>query len=103
MKTYVFLRDLFSTPTPNFTGCYSNNRCAYQENPSEDRPFSYAGTSAAAPQIAGIAALMKQVDPTVTTARARQILVNTGRRDSSHAHVNVRADAAAALRNLGAK
>jgi serine protease len=99
---YIDLR-LYSTPTPNQTFCWSNNRCANEAVSSVNRPFQYSGTSAAAPQIAGIAALMKQVNPAVTTAQARHVLITTGRRDSSHAHVTVRADAAAALRNLGAK
>jgi hypothetical protein len=40
---------------------------------------AFSGTSAAAPQIAGICALMKQVDPSLSPARVKQILQQTAR------------------------
>jgi subtilisin family serine protease len=38
---------------------------------------AFSGTSAAAPQLAGICALMKQVDPSLSPARVKQILQKT--------------------------
>jgi subtilisin family serine protease len=38
---------------------------------------AFSGTSAAAPQLAGICALMKQVDPSLSPARVKQILQQT--------------------------
>jgi subtilisin family serine protease len=40
---------------------------------------AFSGTSAAAPQLAGICALMKQVDPSLSPARVKQILQQTAR------------------------
>jgi len=40
---------------------------------------AFSGTSAAAPQIAGICALMKQVDPSLSPARVKQIVQQTAR------------------------
>jgi hypothetical protein len=40
---------------------------------------AFSGTSAAAPQLAGICALMKQVDPSLSPARVKQILQHTAR------------------------
>ena len=40
---------------------------------------AFSGTSAAAPQLAGICALMKQVDPSLFPARVKQILQQTAR------------------------
>jgi hypothetical protein len=40
---------------------------------------AFSGTSAAAPQIAGICALMKQIDPGLSPAQVRQILKQTAR------------------------
>jgi subtilisin family serine protease len=40
---------------------------------------AFSGTSAAAPQLAGICALIKQVDPSLSPARVKQILQQTAR------------------------
>jgi serine protease AprX len=40
---------------------------------------AFSGTSASAPQLAGICALMKQVDPSLSPARVKQILQQTAR------------------------
>ena len=40
---------------------------------------AFSGTSAAAPQLAGVCALMKQVDPSLSPARVKQILQRTAR------------------------
>ena len=49
------------------------------ETAPHDGWAAFSGTSAAAPQIAGVCALMKQVWPDVTPATARTILKKTAR------------------------
>lgn len=46
---------------------------------SSDGWAAFSGTSAAAPQLAGVCALMKQVDPSLSPARVKQILQQTAR------------------------
>lgn len=43
----------------------------------EQAPGRFFGTSAAAPHVAAIAALMKQLDPSLTPAQMRQLLIGT--------------------------
>jgi subtilisin family serine protease len=45
----------------------------------DDGWAAFSGTSAAAPQVAGVCALMKQVNPDLTTKEARDILARTAR------------------------
>jgi hypothetical protein len=49
------------------------------ETASSDGWAAFSGTSAAAPQLAGVAALMKQACPTLSPMQVRNILMNTAR------------------------
>ena len=46
---------------------------------------SFGGTSAAAPMVAGIVSLLKQVRPALTLRDARDVLIRTANRDKMHA------------------
>ena len=59
---------------------------------------SHGGTSASAPFIAGIAAMMKAIDPGLTSDRVRDILVNTAWKDSSDSKVGAYVNALAAVK-----
>lgn len=50
--------------------------------------INFSGTSAAAPFVAGIAAMMKSVDPSLTSEQVRTILHDTGWSDSPDARVS---------------
>jgi hypothetical protein len=56
-----------------------------------------SGTSVAAPMVAGIAALMKSINPTLTAGDVKRILLETGHTDSPDQKVTVSLDALAAL------
>lgn len=58
--------------------CYSSSQCAFV-----DIGGTFNGTSAAAPIVAGVAALMKQAKPSLNTAQVKDIMQRTARRDSS--------------------
>jgi subtilisin family serine protease len=49
------------------------------ETAPDDGWAAFSGTSAAAPQLAGVAALMKQVAPLITPAQVRQAMASTAR------------------------
>jgi hypothetical protein len=49
----------------------------YRRTPSQQPPFRFCGTSAAAPHAAAVAALMRQADPAVGAGRLRATLVAT--------------------------
>lgn len=60
---------------------------------------AFSGTSAAAPQLAGICALLKQLDAGLTTNQARALLVNTAR-DVERGRCNDRTGGHAARRGI---
>jgi subtilisin family serine protease len=64
-------------PRPD-ADCYSSSQCAFVDTRS-----TFNGTSAATPIVAGVAALMKQVKPSLNTAQVKDIMQRTARRDSS--------------------
>ena len=94
-------RDIPSAPRPNL-GCYSANQCISTITNNSNLGFSFAGTSAATPIVAGTVALMKRVRPLLTLTQARSILKNTNR-SSSDLLVNNVVNADAALNYLGAR
>ncbi|MDA8233193.1 MAG: S8 family serine peptidase, partial [Clostridia bacterium] len=49
------------------------------ETANNDGWAAFSGTSAAAPQLAGVAALMKQASPTITPAKIKEIMKKTAR------------------------
>ncbi|MBD2178425.1 S8 family serine peptidase [Pseudanabaena sp. FACHB-1998] len=62
-------------------GCEADRGMALARDGTEERDgwAAFSGTSAAAPQLAGICALMKQVNPKLTPAQAKKILEDTAR------------------------
>jgi subtilisin family serine protease len=62
----------YSTPVPGL-GCYAGNRCL--GNPYSD--FGFNGTSAASPYAAGVAVLLKQLNPSINQAQAGQVLIDS--------------------------
>jgi subtilisin family serine protease len=61
--------------------CDADRRMALARDGTEESDgwAAFSGTSAAAPQLAGICALMKQVNPNLTPAQAKRILEETAR------------------------
>jgi subtilisin family serine protease len=61
--------------------CDADRRMALARDGTEESDgwAAFSGTSAAAPQLAGICALMKQVNPKLTPAQAKRILEQTAR------------------------
>ena len=61
--------------------CDADRRMALARDGTEESDgwAAFSGTSAAAPQLAGICALMKQVNPKLTPAQAKKILEDTAR------------------------
>src|SRR5579871_3899302 len=49
------------------------------ETATDDGWAAFSGTSAAAPQLAGAAALVRQAHPNLTPAQVRSIMMNTAR------------------------
>lgn len=67
----------------------------------DDGWAAFSGTSAAAPQVAGVCALMKQVNPALTTAEARDVLARTARDITEGiAHPRTGGEHAGSLRDL---
>jgi serine protease len=67
-------------PSPTYY-CYyyqNNHQCKYFGGEHND----FNGTSAATPIVAGVIALMKQVDPTLTPNEIESIIKSTARTDS---------------------
>jgi hypothetical protein len=60
-------------------GSYGGNHPQRDETKRDDGWAAFSGTSAAAPQLAGVCALMKQACPALTPADARDILKRTAR------------------------
>jgi hypothetical protein len=58
-------------------GNFDNTFGAYDETAADDGWLCASGTSSAAPQVAGIAALLIQCDPTLTPAQVKTTLQNT--------------------------
>lgn len=56
-----------------------NNAAGGDGTKPDDGWAAFSGTSAAAPQVAGVCALMKQVNPSLTPTEARDILARTAR------------------------
>jgi subtilisin family serine protease len=69
--------DIDSTPPPAGLagGTFPNG----DETANNDGWGAFSGTSAAAPQLAGAAALVKQACPTLTPVQVKQILISTAR------------------------
>ena len=69
--------DIDSTPSPGGLqgGTFPNG----DETANNDGWGAFSGTSAAAPQLAGVAALIKQACPGLTPAQVRDIMKNTAR------------------------
>jgi serine protease AprX len=62
-------------------GCKIDRQLAFSPDGTEESDgwAAFSGTSAAAPQLAGICALMKQVNPQLSPAEAKRILQHTAR------------------------
>lgn len=81
--------------------CEADRRMALARDGTEESDgwAAFSGTSAAAPQLAGICALMKQVNPKLTPAQAKQILEDTAR-DAVDGSSNPSSSGASATKGL---
>jgi subtilisin family serine protease len=78
-----------------------SNAAAGDGTEPDDGWAAFSGTSAAAPQIAGVCALMKQVNPALTPAEARDVLARTARDiTEGNAHPRTGSQHAGSLRDL---
>jgi hypothetical protein len=82
-------------PIPS-DACYSTKKCS-----TTSHNFSFSGTSFAAPLVAGVIALLKQVKPSITSTQACALL-QVSSRVSPDADVRYPINAALALEGLGA-
>ena len=58
-------------------GVVTTDRCGFQGYSMSDYTYSFGGTSASTPIAAGLAALILSVDPDLTAAQAKQIIIET--------------------------
>src|SRR5215213_4191744 len=71
--------DIDSTPSTVIGGLQGGTHPNGDETTNNDGWAAFSGTSAAAPQLAGVAALIKQACPGLTPAQVRNIMKNTAR------------------------
>ena len=81
--------------------CDADRRMALARDGTEESDgwAAFSGTSAAAPQVAGICALMKQVNPNLTPAQAKRILEETAR-DAVDGSSNPSSSGASAIKGV---
>ena len=65
-------------PSPKNCGNYFTDRCV-----NVNYTYNFNGTSNASPFIAGVAAMMKQAKPSITTQQVRSLLINTSTRNAA--------------------
>lgn len=95
-------KDLPSAPTPS-DPCYSADRCVNDPTSNSSLRYTYAGTSAATPAVAGVVALMKDYRASLTKTQALSILQTTAVSSPSDSAVTDAVNAEAALRHMGAR
>jgi hypothetical protein len=85
--------------------CYNTKKCADSTSSADEingytgQTFYFTGTSASAPRVAGIAALMKQINPSVTPASILTKLQKTSSISLNDSNVTAIVDAAAAVQS----
>ena len=69
-------RDIYTTANDRFLGADPDKYGIHTQNKDDVYRTDFGGTSAAAPFVAGVAALVRSINPQLTTAEVRDILLN---------------------------